>query len=305
MKIAVTGGMGFIGHEVVDRLISDGHEVTVVDFWKDLLPRYESTRLPILEQIYRILPRCHEVVEPWDFVNNIETYPQDIVVHAGAVVNTMDMGSSDLLSRNVDFTEALAEGCSEQETDIIFFSSAAVYGSKGYPNNPYGLTKALGEKVMKRTKGVRTASLRLFNVFGRDEHHKGNMASVAWQISQAFDKGSKFRLHSPTAKRDFVPSATVVDVVSRMARKMENDNFEWHFDFDVGTGIPMSFGSLVDEISKAKNFTGVSPIEEAEIPASLLGRYQFFTCAGKNGVENLGGTMGTAEGIGRAYGGRK
>lgn len=301
MRIAVTGGVGFIGHEVVERLIDDGHEVTVVDFLNDLIPLYEKHKFPIIEQIYRILPKCQEVISPWKFIEE-GAGKYDVVVHAGAIVDTTDMGSTDLFQRNVYFTKLLAEECNKEKTDIIFFSSAATYGVKGYPNNPYGLTKSLGERYMKRCDRIRTASLRLFNVFGKYEHHKGPMASVAWQIAEAFEKGREFRLFNKTAKRDFVPSSTVADVVSKMVRKLDSDTFKWNLEFDVGTGIPISFEGLVDEIAAAKKHSGPSPVVDVEMPQHLVGRYQFFTCAGKNGVENLGGSMGTPEGIRRAYG---
>lgn len=302
MRIAVTGGMGFIGHEVADRLISEGHEVIVVDHWKDLIQRYEKTKMSVLQELYWILPRCYELTEPWNFVNTLEAFDPDIVVHAGAVVDTTDLGSDTLLSENVDFTEGLAEACSEHGTDIIFFSSAAVYGNDGRPNNPYGLTKALGEQVMRRAKGIRTASLRLFNVFGRHEGHKGAMASVPWKIARAFDVGGTFELHSPTARRDFVPSSTVVDVVSTLTREMETDCKTWHREFDVGTGIPLSYDALVDEIARVKKGDRNKTIRMVERPVHLEGRYQMYTCAGKNGALNLGGRMGTPEGIRRAYG---
>lgn len=308
MRIAVTGGMGFIGHELVSELLAQRHEVVLVDFWKDLVRRYEKAKLPIIQEIYGILPRCFDVVEPWDFVNDFSKYDLDLVVHAGAVVDTTDLGSDDLMDRNVQYTKEIAHRCSQNGTHLIFISSAAVYGVHGRPNNPYGLTKALGERIVSQIAGEQqVVSLRLFNVFGKNEHHKGTMASVPWKIAQAFQRGGHFEMFNIDAKRDFVPSSTVVRVISELAPNMYGDQRKSYSVYDVGTGIPMSFKQLGDEIASAYNFKGDPFVPNGKIrivnpPAHLEGRYQFYTCAGKNGVENLGGSMGTAQGIREAYG---
>ena len=304
MRIAVTGGMGFIGHEVVQRLLDLGHEVTVVDYWQSILGSFEQKRLPILQDLYRDLPRCSAVVEPWQFIQDFKSYSPEVTVHAGAVVDTKDLGSDDLWDKNVTYTQDLTTACSEGGSQIIFFSSAAVYGSSGYPNNPYGLTKAMGEKIVRRSR-TKTASLRLFNVFGRNEGHKGPMASVPWQISRAVGAGEKFAMHSLSSRRDFVPSQTVVDVVAGLvdpSLEMSVDDEHWHASYDVGTGIPTSFSALAQMVGKTMGKSVDEFIEQIDRPADLIGRYQTYTCAGKMGVENLGGSMGTEQGIWEAYG---
>lgn len=306
MKIAVTGGMGFIGHEVVSRFLKMGHEVAAVDYWEKLIPSYEENRLPIMEDLYKDLPRCYATVDPWSFVQDFKEYAPDIVVHAGAVVDTKDLGSEDLFQKNVTYTQDLTTAASQHGSHIIFFSSAAVYGSNGYPNNPYGLTKAMGEKIVRRSK-TRTASLRLFNVFGRNEHHKGTMASMPWKMQNSFRKNARIDIHSLNSKRDFIPSSGVVEAVVdvadiMMAPKTAADSGQnWHKEFDVGTGIPTSFSELIAHFSQLMHRHDL-PVNVVDIPNELRGRYQDFTCAGKNGVENIGGKIGTQQGLQEAYG---
>lgn len=307
MRIAVTGGMGFIGQEVVARLLTEGHEVMIVDYWKKLIPLYEGHGYPILQELYRDIPRCYAVAEPWEFVQDILHYRPEIIVHAGAVVDTTDYGTDDLFERNVTFTQDLTTNASEIGSHIIFFSSAAVYGEDGHPNNPYGLTKAIGEKIIRRSK-TRTASIRLFNVFGRNEHHKGAMASMPWKISQAFKSGKEIEVHSMESKRDFVPVDSVVDAVVQltdvlMAPKSAVETGQnWHKEFDVGTGLPTSFRELIHHVARATGIQMPYPVKEIEMPRTLIGRYQHYTCAGKHAVENLGGKIGTPEGLVRSYG---
>jgi ADP-L-glycero-D-manno-heptose 6-epimerase len=307
LRIAVTGGMGFIGHEVVKDMLDSGHEVIVVDFWKDILKRYEKARLPIMADFYRDLTCATSVVEPWNFIQDIKSFAPHVVVHAGAVVDTKDLGSDDLFDKNVTYTQDLTVACSAVGSHIIFFSSAAVYGASGYPNNPYGLTKAMGEKIIQMSK-TRTASIRLFNVFGRNEHHKGEMASVPWKIANSIRSGGWFGMHSMSASRDFVPVDTVVESVAGLVDTMqapktaEDSGKNWHKVYDVGTGIPTTFSNLAKMVCDAMGRRVEDCIQPVDMPLELVGRYQTFTCAGKNGVENLGGKMGTDQGIRRVYG---
>lgn len=305
MKIAVTGGMGFIGHELVDRLLRDGHEVTVVDYAEKLIRSYEATRLPIMRELYRILPKCH-IMEPEDFVWRLGS-GYDVVVHAGAVVDTKDLGSSTLMETNVRYTEQLAEKCAKIGTRIVFISSAAVYGSEGFPNNPYGLTKALGERIVLNMS-PRAVVLRLFNVFGRFEHHKGEMASVPWKIARAFVTGEKFRLHSPHGQRDFVPSSAVVEAIVHTVKEVTGTPGPRNYVYDVGTGSPTHFSTLADMIASSKEWGSAPlPIENVEIPSELAGRYQMYTCAGTNDAPIINAgirfkSLSTAQGILEAYG---
>jgi ADP-L-glycero-D-manno-heptose 6-epimerase len=303
MKIAVTGGMGFIGHELVGNLLKLGHEVIVVDFFSRLIGNYEKAKLPIIDELYRVLPQCSAVVEPWDFLSDFSKYSPQIVVHAGAIVDTKVLGgeSSKLFELNIQYTESLTNICSTSGANIIFISSAAIYGNEGRPNNPYGLTKAMGEKIVRRSKS-RTASLRLFNVFGRYEHHKGEMASVPWKIAKAYRTGDSFDMFSPEAVRDFVPSSSVVQAVINVANEMMGPGDErWHREFDVGTGNPTSFENLNTAIKVAMGWTQ-SVVKRVEMPLELAGRYQFFTQAGVNKALNIGGMIGTEAGILEAYG---
>jgi ADP-L-glycero-D-manno-heptose 6-epimerase len=305
VKIAVTGGLGFIGHELVERLVNDGHEVIVVDYFRDLIPSYEKSRLPIMQELYRILPKCATVVEPWEFIEGMgKKFGPQVVVHAGAVVDTKDMGhDGELFQQNLRYTEMLAAACNDSGACLIFISSAAVYGMNGHPNNPYGLTKALGEKIVAKIK-TRTTSLRLFNVFGKHEHHKGEMASVAWKLARAFTTKSKMDMHSLQAQRDHVPSSTVVQSIVNVAHDMLAPGEKWHRVYDVGTGKPTSYHDLINMVSSAAKYQDAldRPINVIDRPPELEGRYQMYTCAGENGIENIGGMMETSKGILEAYG---
>lgn len=304
MNIGVTGGLGFIGHELVKRLIRDNHSVTCVDHWETLIPRYERLKLPIMEEIYGTIPKCVALMNPREFLESSSCWDDridslDRVVHLGAISDTMDLGESgDLFRENVLYTKELARIAGEARIGIVFASSAAVYGSSFQPNNPYGLTKAMGENIMRSCMSP-TISLRFFNVFGLNEHHKGRMASVPWKLYNAYMKGNIFEMHSLDASRDFVSVDTVVDAIIDSLGQLSK-RIPSHTVLDVGSGHATTFAGIDELISSALGTN--SCIKSVEMPAALKGRYQNFTQAGSKGVPNYGTSRSTKSEIMRIYG---
>lgn len=310
MRIAVTGATGFIGTEVVRLALERGFEVVAVDFWQDAIRTYTEARHPILDDVFRNLSGAAAVVDPEDFVADLGRHSPQLVVHAGAIVDTENPGKPDLFDRNVRYVEDLARAADRVGSHIVFCSSAAVYGAapRKHPINAYALTKAMGERIIQNTK-VRTASLRLFNVFGRNEHHKGRMASMPFKLVQAYLRGERLNMHSPDAKRDFVPVSTVARVILDRAAEMLGPKlpiFPNHATFDVGTGKPTSFRDLDSFVRQAVG-APFSVVNEIPMPGHLEGRYQGFTCAGAHGSKHLmvlGGDVDTRTGLEETYGQR-
>lgn len=310
MIVAVTGGMGFIGHSVVSRLQAMGHRVIAVDYWTDLIRRYESERLPILEEIYRTAPGIEMYQNPDEFLEWLTHSTPDVIVHLGAVVDTTDLGSRDLFYRNVGYTRELVRVANAGRTTpdvpgIVFASSASVYGANGFPNNVYGFSKCLGEKLCGETRGD-LAVLRFFNVFGANEHHKGNMASVPFKLAECYRIGKVFDMHSMDAARDFVPVSTVVEKIAGYAgwfdtRRRDDHSACIHEIVDLGTGYVTTFADLDTYIMHATR-NNFSLVKYVELPAHLVGRYQPYTCAG-NRAKNAGhGSQSTRDAIEELYG---
>lgn len=308
MLIAVTGGMGFIGQEVVSRLLARGHRVVVADHWDTLVSRYEHCQHSILESVYQTLPAIELLLRPREFHGWLVGSSPDAVVHLGAVVDTTDMGSEGLFQSNVDFTRDLVRACcaGRQTRDvpgIVFASSAAVYGSLGCPNNPYGLTKALGESLVSQSRGE-FVTLRLFNVFGRHEAHKGAMASVPFKLAAAYRRGDRFDMHSLDSARDFVPVTTVADKLiayAEMLAERDEDEPTVKYVMDLGTGHATTFRDLDNFVMQASHAVS-SCVREVPIPDTVVGRFQHYTCAGER-VSNAGsGSITTREALEEIYG---
>ena len=299
MNIAVTGGLGFIGERVVSRLLQDGHSVAIVDYWDEKIRAYEENRYPILEGIYSNIARCSDVLTPLQLLDRICDFQS--IVHLGAVVDTTDLGGADMVDNNVNYVRQLIESINSlqySKPSVIFGSSAAVYGNSGFPNNPYGAFKSLAERLFERLRAP-VFIYRFFNVFGKNEHHKGQMASIPFKLAKAYELEQEFEMHSLDASRDFIPVDSVASCIAKSLSFFEGPLTKKKI-CDLGTGIATSFRSL-DAIVMEAMGKSVSCIKEIDLPERLKGRYQTFTRAGISEY-NAGSEISTVNGIQAAYG---
>ena len=217
-KILITGSSGFIGGAICKELISLGHSTLELekDFW------INSDARELLDKI----------------VKNV-----DIVLHIGAIADTMHTSDSELLYYNYNTSKYLFDWCKTHNKKVIYASSAACIPR---PGNLYGWTKYMTE-CYGFDIGLDFVALRYFNVYGPGEGYKGNMASVA---RQAYEAG-KFELYrgnpgnityiDDEPRRDFVYIDDVVDATI-LAMGAESGIYE------VGTGKPLSFEMVLNHM---------------------------------------------------------
>ena len=199
--IVVTGGAGFIGSALAQKLNDDGHrDLLIVD---DVDHPEKQKNLDAL--LY------HELQSKDAFLDNVHkgNLPElQAILHMGACSSTTETDETFLTKNNFDYTRDLAEYCLEKGIRFIYASSAATYGDgeQGYdddeskletlkPLNLYGESKQNLDLWAKR-EGVfdKIVGLKYFNVYGPNEYHKGDMQSLARKgFFQACDH-SKIRL---------------------------------------------------------------------------------------------------------------
>ncbi|MCX6022828.1 MAG: NAD-dependent epimerase/dehydratase family protein [Chloroflexi bacterium] len=181
VRALVTGGAGFIGSNLTERLLADGWDVTAVDAFTDYYPRpykernvaglREHARYQLLEAdlLDLDLPRLLEGV--------------DVVFHhaAQAGVRASWGRSFDIYTHNnIQSTQRLLEAAKDAHLrKFVYASSSSVYGDaesfptpetvRPQPVSPYGVTKLAAEHLCvlyQRNFGVPTVSLRYFTVYG-------------------------------------------------------------------------------------------------------------------------------------------
>ena len=218
-KIAVTGGAGFIGSNLVERLLSKGHEVTVVD---DL-----STGLKSNLDLNKIT--FHELS-----LTNRDGLAKalngvDAIVHLGARGSVPRSLKNPIATHDVNATGTLnvLEAARANGAQVIFSSSSSVYGRNGQlpkdesmwlsPLTPYAASKLAAEGYVQAYGAayeVPVTLLRFFNVFGPKQRPDHEYAAVLpkW-IWKAMNNEAIDVYGDGTQTRDFTYVRTVLDVI--------------------------------------------------------------------------------------------
>ena len=164
MKFLVTGGAGFIGHNVVRILEQQGHECIVIDTCTDygFIPKAELTYL-VAERVKRINARVRQIdIREGQFVDTIfKTYEPDVVIHMASfprqkVVEQNPLLASDVMSSGL--VNLLEKSKKYAVKKFVYISSSMVYGDftadvlEAHPCKPqgqYGIMKLMGEKLVE------------------------------------------------------------------------------------------------------------------------------------------------------------
>ncbi len=281
--IIVTGAAGFIGSALASRLNQLGErELLLTDVlrhgnkWKNL----------------RHLD-FHDYVDRDDLWAALEGLSGvRAIFHMGACSATTESDASYLMENNYRYTLRLAQYALRNNIRFIYASSAATYGAgeQGYaddetrlhdlrPLNMYGYSKQLFDLRARREGWLRRiCGLKFFNVYGPNEYHKGEMASVVFKaFNQIRETGRVrlFRSHRPDfkdgeQKRDFVYIRDVLEMMVWLWRHPEVNGL-----FNAGSGRARTFADLARATFQAMERP--VQIDFIDMPEDIRDRYQYFT----------------------------
>lgn len=233
MKVLVTGGAGFIGSHLCERLLEAGHSVTALD---NLDSYYDpGIKLGNLERAIgnpRFVWRELDINDPIALSAHIRAERPSAIVHLAARAGVRaSVSDSDAYWRtNVRGTRnVLQAACTSGVIRVVFASSSSVYGSPAHlpmrehavlaPQSPYAATKVVGERVCREfydKHNLSVCCLRLFTVFG--PRQRPDMA--IYRFAEAIESGMPIDLfHSGKSSRDYT---AVSDVVSAMIAALNN-----------------------------------------------------------------------------------
>ena len=264
-RVLVTGGAGFIGHHLVNRLRDFRVEkIIVVDNLSN--SKNDYSQIPTSDDLltfYREDVRNKTAISE---IINIERV--DTCIHLAAIVSVDDSIKKphQTVDVNVNGTFNILESCSMGKVEnFVFSSSSAVYGNANImplredhiqePLSPYGATKVAGEALVsayRRTKKIENGvSLRFFNVFG--EYRNTFSGDVVSRFARRLRKGLAPIIYgNGNQTRDFVYVEDVVQaIINAVALKNDRKKNELSsYAFNVGTGIPTTINSLAYKMIK-------------------------------------------------------
>lgn len=234
MNVLITGGAGFIGSFLSERLLSLGYSVTAVDNFNSYYnPQYKRENIqPFLSyRNYAILEG--DIIDD-DFLKNVfDKYKFDKVIHLAASVGVRNslLQPQDYYLNNVHGTQALLEEVVQHNvSQFIFASSSSVYGNNSStpfqedavvdsPLTPYAQTKKEAEKLCKtyhKKSGIPMTVLRFFTVYGP----KGRPDMSPYIFADAILKRKKITIFGDgSARRDFTYVGDIVEGIIRVMQK--------------------------------------------------------------------------------------
>ena len=284
MKTLVTAGAGFIGSNLVDRLVSDGHDVTVIDnessdahdqfYWNPLAKNYK----------YDIndIDSCDSLYQGVDCVFHLaaEARIQPCIENPIKAVQANMLGTASVLQC------ARANGVKR----VIYSSTSSAYGLKNTPPlletmpndclNPYSVSKVGGEELCKmysRLYGIETIIFRYFNVYGERQPLRGQYAPVIGIFLRQRGNGEPMTIVGDgNQRRDFTHVSDVVEA-NILASKFQKPEHEEIIDGDCKTYLPLSWGQVYNigtGINHSVNqIASMMGGETVNIPARMGGSY--------------------------------
>lgn len=188
LTVLVTGGAGFIGSNLVERLLSQNNQVVCLDNfatgkWENIQPFTHNARFKLIEGDIRDINTCHEACKG-----------VEVVLHQAALGSVPRSINDPITSNEVNVSGFLNMLVAVRDAKIhrmVYAASSSTYGdskalpkveeSIGKPLSPYAVTKYVNElyaDVFGRTYGMQLVGLRYFNVFGRRQDPDGAYAAV-------------------------------------------------------------------------------------------------------------------------------
>ena len=258
-KAVVTGGAGFIGSNLVDKLIEQGVEVTILD---NLSTGKEENINPKAKFINCDISTASEI-DMLFYINGA-----DIVFHLAALARVQPS-----IEDPISFNEVNVKGTlnvllaahKAKVKRVVYSASSSCYGDatkfptpeehSTNPLSPYGLQKYVGEqycKMFSEVYGLDTVSLRYFNVYGERMNLEGAYCLVLGIFAKKMLDGKPLTINNDgEQRRDFTYVGDVVD--ANILAATHQDDLKGDV-FNIGNGKEFSVNEIADMLGGEKQY---------------------------------------------------
>ncbi len=278
-RVVVTGGAGFLGSHLVDRLVDERYEVLVVDdLSSGRVARLASARRRGSVSVHKIDIRVPALVDA------VRRFAPAVIFHLAAQTSVSASVKDPLLDADINITGSLnvmrAARITRVDSLVFVSTGGALYGRRAplptregtirRPESPYGISKMVVEDYLgfwKRTHGLDYAIVRPSNIYGPRQDPSGEAGVVAVFTSACLGRKRPTIFGSGADTRDYVYVEDVVDALMRAAGKGGGGIY------NIGTGVETTTQEVFDTVARHARFGGspvYGPPRPGDLPRSVL-----------------------------------
>jgi nucleoside-diphosphate-sugar epimerase len=278
MKVAVTGGTGFIGNHLITHLLREGHDVLVTGTNEEKAKEYEwyskvrfvtlNINSTISEEKLQEIARCQKLIHlAWSGLPNYKElfhFEVNLMPQYNFLKTLVEMGMEDITVTGTCMEYGLQNGCLTVDSPVE-------------PQNSYAIAKDTLRRFLVQLQTKRNFNLkwvRLFYMFGKGQSDK----AILSQLDRALDNGQTiFNMSGGEQLRDYLPVEKVAEYISRLCVDQYRTGI-----YNCSSGKPISIRTLVENQLKLKKRTiklnmGYYPYPD----------YEAMAFWGKNNIENI------------------
>lgn len=233
MNILVTGGAGFVGSNLIKKLLNQNHNVVSIDNY--------STGLKSNE-----FPKCKYINFDIRNINNYSAYGDfDIVFHLAAIARIQPSFTNpeEYFNTNANATMKLAKYCSSNNLPLIYAGSSSHHSGKF--KNPYTFSKDIGEEIIQLFQlhyNLKATITRFYNVYGPYQLLEGDYTTLIGRWINNIKNGTQCEIYgNGEQRRDFTHVDDIVDALILIMEKQA-----YGYEFELGRGKNYS----VNEVAK-------------------------------------------------------
>ena len=251
MKIAVTGGTGFIGNHLITHLLNEGHDVLVTGTNEEKAKVYEwyskvefvklNINSTISQDKLQEIARCQKLIHlAWNGLPNYKElfhFELNLMPQYNFLKNLVELGMEDLTVAGTCMEYGLQNGCLTVDSPVD-------------PQNSYAIAKDTLRRFLVQLQTKKNFNLkwvRLFYMYGKGQSDK----SILSQLDRALDNGDDaFNMSGGEQLRDYLPVEKVAENISRLCTEQYSTGI-----YNCSSGIPISVRTLVEMHLKRRNKT--------------------------------------------------